>query len=399
MKMQNKVIIWGIDNFNTLGLLRQLGEEADLFLLVYGSKTGCATNSRYCKEYAVASTIANGHDYLKKHFANEAHKPVIITPGDEIIEYIDLHKAEFERLFIVPGTTESGILTKYDNKIEMARLAKEVGMDVPFSMTCKWNTPIDGIEYPCFLKPSHIAAGHKNEFKCKKVSNRQELEKALRLVRKDSEFLLQQFIPTEKEFVVPGCRMKDGTTVICGTYTTLRYADDGNSSYATVSAEIPEMIDTACIERFLERIDFHGIFGFEYGLYQGKAYFFEVNLRNDGTSQTFYLAGANRVLAWVYDAAGLEYKHLSTSVTKPGTFMDELMDVSNVWHGRISFKDWKRQRKEATYLKYHNEDDMEPYKVMWKKRWRMMLQYAVVKRYRLYIVYLMDKMESWRNKN
>ncbi len=395
----NIVIIWGIDNFNTLGLLRQLGDEVESFLLVYGSRSGCATSSKYCKDYAIVQTIEDGFDYLKCHFSQEPCKPVIITPGDEIIEFIDQHKTEFEEYFIVPGTAEAGVLTKYDNKIEMARLAKEIGMDVPFSITCKWNTPIDGLEYPCFLKPSHITAGHKNEFKCKKVSNRQELEKALRLVRKDSEFLLQQFIPTEKEFVVSGCRMKDGTTVVCGTYTTLRYADDGNSSYATVSAGIPDMIDTACIEWFLERIDYHGIFGFEYGLYQGKAYFFEVNLRNDGTSQTFYLAGAHRVLAWVYDAVGMEYEHLSTSVTKPGTFMDELMDVANVLHRRITYKDWKRQRKETTYLKYYNEDDMEPYKVMRKKRWRMMLQYAVVKRYRLYIVYLMDKMKSWRSKD
>lgn len=399
MKIPNKVIIWGIDNFNTLGLLRQLGVEVEMFLLVYGRKTGCATSSIYCKEYAVVQTIAEGFEYLKGHFAQETQKAIIITPGDEIIEFIDQHKAEFEEHFIVPGTSVSGMLTRYDNKIEMARLAREVGMDVPFSMTCKWDTAIDDVEYPCFLKPSHITSGHKNEFKCKRVNSKKELKNALKLVRRDSEFLLQQFIATEKEYVVSGCRMKDGKVVISGTYTTLRYADDGNSSYAMVEAEVPPMIDVKKIERFLAEIDYHGIFGFEYGLCEGTAYFFEVNLRNDGTSQTFFRAGANRVLAWVYDVVGMDYTQLSTTVQQPGLFMDELMDVANVWHGRVSRKQWLKQRKEATYLKYIYPNDMKPYEVMRKKRWRMMLQYAVVKKYRLYIVYLMDKAKAWRKKN
>ena len=85
----NKVIIWGIDNFNTLGLLRQLGDEVESFLLVYGSRSGCATSSKYCKDYAVVQTIEDGFDYLKCHFSQEPCKPVIITPGDEIIEFID----------------------------------------------------------------------------------------------------------------------------------------------------------------------------------------------------------------------------------------------------------------------------------------------------------------------
>ena len=49
--------------------------------------------------------------------------------------------------------------------------------------------------------------------------------------------------------------MMDGKTVIAGCYTTLRYADDGNSSYARIDAEIPPCIDTKRIEAFLNRID------------------------------------------------------------------------------------------------------------------------------------------------
>ena len=395
--VRNKIIIWGIDNFNTLGLMRQLGSEGlDLFLLVLGRKTGVATGSRWCTGYDVRADIGDGYTLLKEKFQGEKLKPIIITPGDEIIEFLDQHKPDAEQFFLFAGTKESGVLTRYDNKIKMAELAREVGIVVPQSLTLTKNTPIDDVIYPCFLKPSHIMKGHKNEFKCKKIVSRAELEHTLKYVREDSEFLLQQFIPVEKEYVVSGCRMMDGKTVVAGCYTTLRYADDGNSSYGYVSDEIPKEIDVKGIERFMEAIDYHGIFGFEYGLWNGKAYFFEVNLRNDGTSQTFWLAGAKRMLAWVYSLTGTDYSELCTRVQKPGYFMDEMMDIANVWHGRIARKEWKKQRTEAAYLKYYNEEDMRPYKVMRKLRWRLMLQYAVVKKYRLYIVYLMDRLKQLR---
>ncbi len=390
-KIQNKVIIWGVDNFNTLGILRQLVPFGiDVFFLVYGKVTNCATKSKYCKEFVQCNSIEDGYSYLFDHFKNEEYKPIIITPGDEIIEFIDQHREEMLPFFIIPGTTQQGLLTKIDNKIEMAGLAKKHGIDVPQSRTCKWDTPIDDVVFPCFLKPSHITKNKKNEFKYKKCNSKSELQHILKYVRKDSVFLLQEFIPSEKEFVVSGCRTFDGKTIIGGTFRCDRYADDGNSSYGFLTSEIPESIDVTKIERFLEDIDYYGVFGFEYGHNQGKSYFFEVNLRNNGTSQSFYLSGANLVLAWVLSAAGVDYSNVSTRIDGNHYFMDELMDYSNVLHRRVSKKEWKKQREQADILKYYNKDDMEPYHQMKKVRGKTMLQFAVVKKIRPYIVYVMD---------
>lgn len=389
--IHNKVIIWGIDNFNTLGLLRQLGPYGiDVFFLVYGKVTYCATESKYCKEFVQCDSIEDGYVYLLEHFKEEDFKPIIITPGDEIIEFIDQHRNELLPYFIIPGTTQSGLLTKIDNKIEMAKLAAKHDMDVPQFQTCRWNSPVDDISFPCFLKPSHITKNKKNEFKYKKCNSVTELKHILKYVRKDSEFLLQEYIPSEKEYVISGCRTFDGKILLGGTFRCDRYADDGNSSYGFLTHEIPESIDVKKIEDFLEDIDYYGLFGFEYGHYHGKSYFFEVNLRNNGTSQSFYLAGANLVLAWVYSAASIDYSNISTIIDGNHYFMDELMDYSNVLHRNISKKTWKSQRNQADIFKYYNEDDMQPYKNMKKNRWKTMLQYAVVKRFRPYIVYFMD---------
>ena len=48
--VKNKVIVFGRDNYNTLGLARQLGNEnLDLMFLMPGGINHCATESKYCR--------------------------------------------------------------------------------------------------------------------------------------------------------------------------------------------------------------------------------------------------------------------------------------------------------------------------------------------------------------
>lgn len=392
--IKNRVIIWGVDNFNTLGLFRQLGPAGiNLFFLIYGKKTGCASASKWCKEYALVDSIEDGAKYLFEHFVHETDKPIIITPGDGIIEYIDTHRVEFERCFLVSGTMERGILTKINNKNAMTALAARLGFTVPQSMECRWNTDISGVEYPCIIKPSHLTAGHYNEFKFKICKDEHELKKTLKYVRNESEFVLQQYIPKERDFLVYGCRLKDGKCLIAGILKKDRFADNGDSSHGLITADIPKCVDVSLIESFMSEIDYYGLFSVEYGYYDKKAYFFEVNLRNDGTSHYFYQAGANIPLAWVFDRVGMDFNHVPVVVMKDKWFIDEICDVANVWAGRVSRKQWKKERAEATVFKYYDESDPQPWLNMKRGRWKTLLLNSVMKKYRLYIVYLLERIK------
>ena len=118
-EIKNKIIIWGEDNYNVMGLLRQLKiRNLDVLLLVLGKANGCATKSKYCYEYIETTTIKKGYDYLMSVFVNEQDKPIIITPSDEIIEYIDQHRSKFEKCFEVPGTLKQGFIAKYNDKVK-----------------------------------------------------------------------------------------------------------------------------------------------------------------------------------------------------------------------------------------------------------------------------------------
>lgn len=392
--IRNKIIVWGIDGHNTLGLLRQLGSSGlDVVFLMLGKVQHCASESKYCKTLIQTNTIQEGYEYLLNHFSDEKEKPVIITPGDEIVEYIDQHRQELIPRFFISGTSQSGLLTKLDSKIEMAKYAEKMGIDVPQSFVVNKGSSLDGIKYPCFLKPSRLKTGHKNEFKFRMCANEKELAKTLKYVRPETEFLLQQYIPTEEEYVVYGCRMMDNQTVIAGTFIRQRFCDNGDSSYGLITSKIPPTVSVDKINKYLEEIDYHGLFSFEYGLFQNKAYFFEVNFRNDGTSQSFFRAGANLPLAWVYSVTGKDYKSIDTVVKDEQYFMDEIYDYACVIHNKVSKKQWMKERDNATIYKYNDEDDMAPYKAMKKQRLKKLYLDAFVKKYRLYIVYLIDKMK------
>lgn len=390
--LKNKVIIWASDDFNSLGLLRELGEhKVDLFFLIKG-KRGYAAESKYCVNCKETRTYQEGYDFLMDTYKDEEYKPIIITSSDGISVFIDQHKDELEELFIIPGTNEKGLQEKYTDKNTMTELALDLGILCPKSRYCQWNSKIDDVDYPCLIKPSHQKPGHYNEFKFKICKSKSELQNTLRCVRHDSEFILQQCIQKKKDLLVYGTRLWNGRTLLAGAFIKDRHTDDGSGSHGLLTANIPSCVDVDKIAAFLERIDYHGLFSFEYGLVDNKAYFFEVNLRNDGTSHYFHQAGANMPLAYVYSCVGLDYSHVSTKVNGEHWYIDELFDVENVILRRVSKIQYKKELAQASVFKYYDKNDEAPWKYLKGCRVRKMAQDIILKRFRLYIVFLLDKL-------
>ena len=70
-KIMNKVIVWSIDGFNTLALIRQIGQgNADIFFLVKGH-AGFAAKSKYCNHYFETDTVEDGYRYLIENYKEE----------------------------------------------------------------------------------------------------------------------------------------------------------------------------------------------------------------------------------------------------------------------------------------------------------------------------------------
>ncbi len=396
-QIKNKVIVWSIDDFNTLGLMRQLGQpNIDLLFLIKGN-AGMATKSKYCKQYVECPDLQSCYEYLMEAFKNEEYKPILISSGDDSITFIDQHKSEMEKYFILPGTSKQGDVEKYIDKNVMTALAEELGIKCPRSRLVTKESDLSGWTYPCFIKPSHQKPGHYNEFKFKKCNSEKQLKSIMKYVRPDSEFILQEYVNKGHDLLIYGARLKDGKTVTAGAFIRDRMADSGSFSHGIFidhqhasdyfNGDLFNQID-----EFLTRIDYYGLFSFEYGLVGKEPYFFEVNLRNDGTSHYHFQAGANIPLAYVYSCAGMDYSQVSTRIENGRFFIDELFDIENVFHGRINRKQWKKDMQEATIFKYYDKDDIEPYNFVKKGKWKQIFQDLLLMKYRVYIVYLFDKL-------
>lgn len=393
MQNKTKVIIWGVDDYNVLGLFRELGKcDLDITFLVFQGIRHCATLSKYCSNHIEIETLEDGLRYLLSHHPDSSSKSVIINSNDLIAEFLDMHRDELSEFYYVPGTATPGLLKKVDSKAVMTEMAENLGFLVPKSRICRFDSDIEDVDFPCLLKPTNQTYGKYNEFKFRICNDKRSLRNTLKFVRKNSTFILQQYIPKESVALVYGCRTLDGKTHLAGVLEKDRFCDNGDGSHGILLRDFPSYIPSDLIIKFIESVDFYGLFSVEFLVYKGHAYFIEVNWRNDGTSHLFYQAGANLPLLWVTSCAGGNVNHISTHVEDISYFIDEIFDRDNIRRGTISRELWNSQREQATIFKYYDEEDKTPFEAVKKNKKKKLIMDALVARNRLYIVWLMDKL-------
>ena len=97
-------------------------------------------------------------------------------------------------------------------------------------------------------------------------------------------------------------------------------------------------------------------------------------------------------MAYVYSCVGKDYSEIPVKSVNKAWFIDEVFDIENVIKRSISKEQWKREMEEATIFKYYDKEDQEPWKTVKKTRTKQIIQDFVLKKYRLYIVALLDKL-------
>ena len=354
-KLNATVVIWGNDNYNVLGLLRELVPYVEeVITLIHKKETGEATKSIYCGQYIIVQSYEDGIEQLKKIGNTLIRDGFVITTNDVLAEYVDQNYDELSKYYHLTGTTKQGLLTKIQSKVEMCKLAKDIGMTEPNTFMLDANTNLDEIECPILIKPdqkSKVKVGH-NRFHT--FSNKEELKIFQKSLGEGVSYNAQMYVEREEEYLMYGCRMANGDLVIPGAIIKDRW------HHGRVVRRIPPTVDISLMLKFLERIGFYGLFSFEYGLMKGKAYFFEVNLRNDGTSLYYYLSGANMPLLWISSFFNKQ-DEVSRKVTKENVFIDGIGDFSKVLDGSICFKKWRDDVKNATIYRYYDKSDKKPF--------------------------------------
>lgn len=305
MKMREAVIVVGADHYNTLWLARSLGMGGFIPIVVVVSSNG--TNfvkySKYCGTVYQVSTNEEIIDLLESF---SFKKVPIISSSDETARIIDLHYDRLKQKYILPDCfSKGGMISELMNKEIMLRKASDANLKIPSSIL--FDAETDSIEgkhiiYPCLIKPANSSMATKDNFRI--CTSERDLNSSIDEIKSVcKKIIIQEYIDRQYEYLIYGLRTPANEIVIPGGLKKIHYCNSNNNlgmmTYAYASAEVPKQLsDFSKVEKFLDDIDYHGIFSIEFIVTKESAYFLEINLRNDGTCYIFTQAGVNIPALW-----------------------------------------------------------------------------------------------------
>lgn len=360
-----KVVVIGGLHHNTLGVIRALGEigvaslNIDVILVEQNiNKKNFIAKSKYISSKKIR--------YLTKYdeiigqlleIASDGKKRVVICCSDGTAETVISHKEELQEAYFLPCTEIE--ITDLMQKNIQTDIAQSEGIDVPKSMVIGVHEDFEWSKYPCITKPikSVFGAG-KADIKISK--NADELNNALKDT--DAEYVqIQEFLSKEMEFQLIGCSINKGEKIIIPGYTRIvRQPKNTNTGYLEyIPIDKLDNFDKGIVEKFVKKIGYSGLFSMEFIRDKnGKDYFLEINMRNDGNAYCVTCAGVNLPYIWSYYGTYHEIPKVNLNFEKNIWFIPDFEDVRIgikecgifVWikqfmcakaHSMLSFKDIK----------------------------------------------------------
>lgn len=364
-----EAIVIGTDHYNTLGLIRSLGEAgvAVNFIALFKHKAGIC-QSRYVRRlWKVENEASEILTVLRQNFPDKK-KYVVFPTSDFSMSVLDNHLEELRTKFIVPNVNGiQGNASELMDKNTMNVFAEKAGLLIPQSwklelMNGRFRVPEEMV-YPCIAKPVSGLEGSKSDIKICKDTD--ELEQALSFLAPHYEtIMIQEYISGEdsKMIEVIGCTTLSGKEVILpGVIEKIREfpLKAGSTSFAKVVKD-SEYLDLKTLYDFLEDIGYYGLFDVEYKYAQGQAYFLEINLRNGAPGYGLTKAGINLPQIWFLDAIGSGTSHLKKQISDSFHLMSETRDIWHIRNGDLTLGGWWNDFRRTDAFLTFNLADLKP---------------------------------------
>lgn len=356
---ENKVIVIGGDHYNTLWVIRSLGLGgiSPYAIIVNPDKNvSFVTKSKYLQKSWVINNETSIKGILQGHFNSEKLSPVIICTSDGSASYIDEHYDELKDKFLMPSIGGKGKLISYwMDKSKMIQAAKEAGFNIPRT----WNLNLEqcdeirkiipeDISYPCIIKPLKSSEGTKYDFRI--CTNEVTLVKYLDELKKQINLIIiQEYIKSDYEVSFPAVNLYyAGKNIIPGLLIKLSTCNNtynlGMSTYACLRKDLKPLISMEKVHHLFKTIPYFGLYSMEFLVCEDKAYFLEINLRNDGNMFYVTTAGVNLPLLWVLDITNHDISHLQQNVSHSIYGMTEISYIKyfKLKNWRQGLKDWYR---------------------------------------------------------
>lgn len=326
--MDKKIAIAiGADHYNTLWIVRSLGVAGfyPIAVIISDHDRSFVGASRYCKECYIENDNEAAISCLMS-LQLQAKAPIIAS-GDPAAELLDANFDLLSSKYVLHDSEGiGGRIAYWMDKANMLEAASKSGLTIPYTKSVDLNKVVElnDVPFPCLIKPEVSASASKNSFRV--CNSYEELSTSIGEVQQECpNVVLQEFVQKEYEYLVYGVRTMDNEIVLPGGLRKVHLCDSLNNmgmmSYSYITSEIPEQLGNFDgIKMFLKNIDYHGVFSVEFMITEDKAYFLEINLRNDGTVYCTTQAGVNMPALWAASVYGLDSSNLPRTYKRERTY-------------------------------------------------------------------------------
>lgn len=359
-------IVFALDHYNPLGVIRSLGENgiSPVFIAVK-HKFDIGIKSKYLSKYFSVNSVEEGYEILMKKYGGAAkdNLPFLITCDDRTTGFLDQRFDELQGRFLFFQAGKRGRIEEYMNKKKILGLAKRHGLHVLESYTVSRGEIPGGLQYPVITKSisPNIGGWKSDVYICR---TEDELKKAYENIKAET-VLLQKYIEKKNELCLDGYCINRGKDMFFGIASTYNYQIPGYySPYMTVSSFQNQEIEKA-LRAMMKEIGFEGIFSIEFLIDQNDLYYFlEINFRNSTWSYASTRAGMPLPVLWAESTLkGSVGKHSHKTISEGFTAMVEPVDYAKrVESGKIDCAQWIIDFKEADCGFYYAKDDPGPFR-------------------------------------
>ncbi len=366
--MKREIIVFGIDHYNPLGIIRSLGENGicPIFIAIKG-KAPVASTSKYISKLHMVEDYLEGCRLLLNEYSDRPKDciPIVITSDDEQVGYMDVHYEDYYGKFIFFNAGKPGQITKYMDKYNILQLAKKHGLNTLNAVAVEKGIIPKSIEYPIITKSiAPNIGGWKSDVHI--CETEEELIEAYKAI-KSPKVLIQHYIDKKNELDLEGFSIDKGNKNFISIALSQKYNIRGYySPYHDVRNFRDDYLNRA-LSSMLKEIGFEGIFEVNFLVDKNDAlYFSEINFRNSTWSYASTCAGMNLPMLWI---ESMMSGCISNSAYQPieGSFTDMVEPIDyqkRVVDRGYNLEDWFRDLKAAKCKYYYNEQDPKPFITM-----------------------------------
>lgn len=349
-------IVFGEGNYNTLGVLHELGAiGVEPLLLIIGKskdwKSGIIIgHSKYAQRIVEVDSAEAGLNWIKDHIDNFAENTIIYPTSDTTEMLLDKNNDCLSPKFKFPNAGTKGAVSRLMDKNLQTELARKSGLRILESQfTTSSDFSFVKVKYPCMCKPLNSTTGCKGDMRV--CENEGELRDALHTGKHTHDYVVQQYIRNEADLLFLGVSFPNGEVWIPAVVIKPGVSPVGEYTHAIISTDIEKYLpEINEVRDFVKSTGYMGPFSIEFGLERGKNYFFEINVRNDGTSHYPLGAGVNIAQAYIQGMP-------ANVPIREYEMIDEVADLRRVLNREIGLLKWIRSFLNAGSYRFYMKGD------------------------------------------